>query len=135
MTPPNSPSPNTLPGGDIVWRPAADDIERAHLTAFMRANGIASYEELMTRSTADVAWFTDAVLTYLDIRFDRPYTQVLDLSDGIQWPRWCVDGQLNIVTNCVDKWAADPATRDRPALVWEGEEGDVRRLTYGEPGG
>ncbi|MEZ4517258.1 MAG: AMP-binding protein [Chloroflexota bacterium] len=119
-------------GGEIVWRPTAETIERSHLTAFMRRHDIGSYEELAVRSTADVAWFTDAVLDYLDIRFQQPYSQVLDLSGGIQRPRWCVGGQLNIVYNCVDKWAADPDTRDHPALVWEGEEGAVRRLTYGQ---
>ncbi len=119
-------------GGEIVWRPTPDDTERAHLTRFMRAYGIGSYDELMARSTSDVAWFTDAVLKYLDIRFRVPYTQVVDLSDGIAWPRWCVGGRLNIADNCVDKWAADPAARDRPALIWEGEEGATRTLTYGD---
>ena len=119
-------------GGDIVWRPTPEYTEHSHLTRFMRQHGIAGYDELMARSTADVAWFTDAVLRYLDIRFRVPYEQVVDLSGGIEWPRWCVGGRLNIVDNCVDKWAADPATRDRPALVWEGEEGAVRRLSYGD---
>ena len=119
-------------GGEIVWRPSPETIERSHLTRFMRLHDIASYDELMARSTADVAWFTDAVLKYLGIRFRVPYSNVLDLSDGIEWPRWCVGGRLNIVENCVDKWAADPATRDRIALIWEGEEGATRRLTYGE---
>jgi acetyl-CoA synthetase len=119
-------------GGEVVWRPTDAYIEGSHLMRFIRRHGIPSYDELMARSTADIAWFTDAVLQYLDIRFRVPYTQVVDLSDGIQWPRWCVGGRLNIVDNCVDKWAADPATRDRPALVWEGEEGATRALTYGE---
>ncbi len=119
-------------GGEIVWRPTADDIARSHLTAFMQRHGIGSYDELMARSTEDVAWFTDAVLDFLDIRFQRPYSRVVDLSNGIQFPRWCVDGQLNIVHNCVDKWAADPATRAKPAVVWEGEEGAMRTLSYGE---
>jgi acetyl-CoA synthetase len=119
-------------GGEIVWRPTADYIERSHLTRFMRRHQIASYDELQARSTADVAWFTDAVLDYLDIRFRTPYSRVLDLSDGIEWPRWCVDGRLNIVDSCVDKWAADPATAGRPALIWEGEEGVVREMTYRE---
>jgi acetyl-CoA synthetase len=119
-------------GGEIVWRPTADYVERSHLTRFMRLHGLASYDELQAQSTADVAWFTDAVLKYLDVRFRAPYSQVLDLSDGIEWPRWCIGGRLNIADNCVDKWAADPATRDRPALIWEGEEGDTRALTYGE---
>ncbi len=119
-------------GGEIVWRPADETIERSHLTRFMRQHGIATYDELQARSTADVAWFTDAILKYLDIRFRAPYSQVVDLSDGIEWPRWCVGGRLNIVDNCVDKWAADPAARDRPALIWEGEEGATRTLSYGE---
>jgi acetyl-CoA synthetase len=122
----------TVGGQEIVWRPTAESIARSHLGRFMRAHNIASYGDLMRRSTTDVAWFTDAVLRYLDIRFRTPYTQVLDLSGGIQWPRWCVGGQLNIVTNCLDKWAERHDTRDRLALIWEGEEGSVRRLTYGE---
>ncbi|HRO24075.1 MAG TPA: acetyl-coenzyme A synthetase N-terminal domain-containing protein, partial [Promineifilum sp.] len=104
-------------GGEIVWRPTPDTIERSNLTRFMRRHGIGSWDELMARSTGDVAWFTDAVLEFLDVRFRVPYTQVVDLSDGIEWPRWCVGGRMNIVDNCVDKWAADPATRGRPALV------------------
>ncbi len=119
-------------GGEIVWRPTAEYTERSHLTRFMRAHGIAGYDELMARSTTDVAWFTDAVLKYLDIRFRVPYEQVVDLSAGIEWPRWCVGGRLNIAENCVDKWAADPAARKRPALIWEGEEGTTHTLTYGE---
>lgn len=119
-------------GGEIVWRPTPDTIERSNLTRFMRRHGIDSWDELMARSTGDVAWFTAAVLEFLDIRFRVPYTQVVDLSDGIEWPRWCVGGRMNIVDNCVDKWAAGPATRDRPALIWEGEEGATRTLTYGE---
>jgi len=119
-------------GGEMVWRPTDEYVERSHLTQFMRRHGIGSFDELMTRSTADIAWFTDAVLHYLDIRFAAPYSQVVDLSDGIQWPRWCVNGRLNIVDNCVHKWAADPATSHRPALVWEGEEGATRTLSYGE---
>ena len=119
-------------GGEIVWRPTPDYTERSHLARFMRAHAIAGYAELMARSTADVAWFTDAVLRYLDVRFRVPYSPVLDLSDGIEWPRWCAGGRLNIADNCVDKWADDPAARDRPAIIWEGEEGATRTLTYGE---
>lgn len=118
-------------GGEIVWRPTPAQIEHARLTAFMRRHGIVSFEELLRRSTQDVAWFTAAVLEYLDIRFYAPYSQVVDLSGGIQLPAWCVDGRMNIVHNCVDKWQAEP-TRDQPALTWEGEEGLTRSLTYAE---
>lgn len=123
-------------GGEIVWRPAPEDVERAHLTAFMRRHGLHTFDELMNRSTGDVAWFTDAILQYLDIQFYKPYTQVLDLSGGIQFPRWCVDGNMNIVHNLLDKRVApqrpgspafDPG---KTALQWEGEEGGTRSLSY-----
>ncbi len=119
-------------GGEIVWRPDPKTVERANLTDFMRRHSLADFNELMQRSTGDVAWFTDAVLKYLDIQFTEPYTQVMDLSDGIQFPRWCVGGKMNITHNLLDKHAQDPQIRDTPALIWEGEEGVTRQLTYAE---
>jgi acetyl-CoA synthetase len=117
-------------GGDIVWRPTPETIQASHLTKFMQQHGIGDYAALMRRSTEDVAWFTQAVLDYLDIRFFEPYTQVLDTSRGIQWPQWCVGGKMNIVHNCLDK-TIGTATEARTALIWEGEEGKTERLTYG----
>jgi len=118
-------------GGEIVWRPTPEGIERAHLTAFMWRHGIHDFDELMRRSTGDVAWFTDAVLKYLDVRFKVPYSQVVDLSEGIQFPKWCVGGRMNIVHNLMDKYVQGEEGH-RPALIWEGEEGAVRTLTYQE---
>jgi acetyl-CoA synthetase len=117
-------------GGEIVWRPTPEYIQSSHLTQFMGQHDIADYAALMRRSTEDVAWFTQAVLDYLDIRFFEPYTQVLDLSKGIQWPQWCVGGKMNIVYNCLDKYI-ETATEAQPALIWEGEEGNTQSLTYG----
>jgi acetyl-CoA synthetase len=119
-------------GGKIVWEPAKEYIDRSNLKEFMDAHGIDSYDELMQKSTADIAWFTKAVLDFLEIEFQKPYSKVVDLSRGIQFPNWCVDGELNIVYNCVDKWAENPVTRNNPAAIWEGEEGETRTITYGE---
>jgi acetyl-CoA synthetase len=44
--------------------------------------------------------------------------------------RYYAGGLLNVADNCVDRWAEDPRAADRDAVVWEGEPGDVRRLTY-----
>ncbi|MCW5876278.1 MAG: AMP-binding protein [Anaerolineales bacterium] len=115
----------------FVWQPTEDYIENARLTEFMRAHGIANYDELMARSTQDVAWFSEAVLKFLDIQFYEPYSQVVDLSKGIAWPQWCVGGQMNIVHNCLDKYIGTPAAA-QPAVVWEGEDGRSRTLSYAE---
>jgi len=118
-------------GGEIVWEPSQDYIENARLTEFMRRHDIVNFDHLMQRSTSEIAWFTSAVLDFLDIQFYRPYSQVVDLSRGIAWPKWCLDGQMNIVHNCLDKYMGTP-TENQPALIWEGEQGDTRTLSYAE---
>jgi len=124
-------SKTDLFGGEIVWYPPPEVIEKAHLSQFMRQEGIACFGDLLLRSTADVSWFTEAILKYLDIRFSKPYTQILDLSQGIQWPRWCVGGEMNIVHNLLDKHMDTP-TAIQPAVIFEAEDGETRSLTYHE---
>ncbi len=61
-------------------------------------------------------------------RWTRPWTSVRngELGDF----RYFTGGLLNVADNCVDRWAEDPATAERAAVVWEGEPGDSRTLTY-----
>jgi len=115
---------------DIVWRPSEEYVERANVTRFMRANGIGTYDELVERSTGDIGWFWDAVVKDLGIEFFEPYTQVLDLSNGKPWATWFRGGSINLAHNCVDRWAE--RTPDAHAVVWEGEEGVVRRVSYAQ---
>ena len=105
-------------GGDIVWRPSRDYIENANITHFMSKHRIKSLDELHKRAEADVAWFTKAVLDYLDVQFYEPYTKVVDLTEGIAWPKWCVEGKMNIVHNCVDKYIGT-SKQDQVAFIWE----------------
>jgi hypothetical protein len=42
-------------GGPVVWEPGSEDIERAHLTRFMRRHNIPDFSTLMERSTSDIA--------------------------------------------------------------------------------
>lgn len=127
-----APAGLTFPfGQEIAWRPNPKWIATSNLQRFMDRHSIGGYEELHARACADVAWFWDAAIADLGIEFYEPYTQVLDLRDGIELARWCVDGKLNIIHNCLDKWQTTP-TREHIALRWEGEEGVVRSFTYAE---
>jgi acetyl-CoA synthetase len=118
-------------GGEVVWRPTSDYIDQSHLTQFMRQHKLSDFDNLMNRSTDDVAWFTEAVLNYLDIQFYEPYSQVLDVSQGIAKPRWVVGGKMNIVHNLLDKYMGSQV-EDQVALITEDEIGEVNSYTYGE---
>lgn len=109
---------------DVVWRPDPATIAGANLTRFMAALGVESFEALNERANRDPAWFHDALIRFLDYRFERPYEQVLDLREGRPFARWCVGGVTNVVSNCIDRRRGTPRY-DEPALVWEGEDGTV----------
>ena len=114
-----------------AWRPTREVAERSNVGRFMRRHGIADYHELVRRSTGDVGWFWDAVVRDLGIEFDRPYDRVFDDSRGIAWTTWFPGGRVNVARNCVERHARSHR-RGQAAVVWEGEDGSVRRWTYGE---
>jgi acetyl-CoA synthetase len=117
--------------GDVVWRPDPETVARSRLRQFMAKHGIADLEQLQQRSIADPEWFWGAVVDDIPIEFYEPYERVLDTSDGIQWARWYVGGAMNIVHSCLDRHRGTPV-ENKTAVIWEGERGDVRRLTYRE---
>lgn len=112
--------------GDIAWRPDESVRERAQLTRFLRTNGFRDFDEMYRFSIAEIPAFTGQVLRHLDIDFQRPYSHVLDLSEGVPWAKWCIGGGLNIAQSCLRHDSS------RPAVIWEPEEGACRTLSYGE---
>lgn len=121
-------------GGEApyTWRPDPERIATANVTRLARAHELKGIDALRAASVADVSWYWDAVVRDLDLRFRRPYQQVLDLSGGIAHPRWFIGGTLNIVDSCLTRWAKDPSSADRPAVVHETEDGVVRSITFAE---
>src|SRR5256885_8679900 len=117
--------------GDVMWEPSPEVIARSRLKRFMDRHGIETFEELLRRADDDIEWFGDAAIKALDVAFYRPYEKVVDLSQGKAWARWWVGARMNIVHSCLDRHR-DGELGDKPALIFEGEPGDVRRLTYRE---
>jgi acetyl-CoA synthetase len=62
-----------------------------------------------------------------ELEWSKPFTQVLDWQPP--HAKWFVGGQINASVNCVDRHAHS-ARRNKAALIWEGESGDRRTLTY-----
>ena len=64
------------------------------------------------------------------LHWHTPFTEVLDWSQP-PFARWFADGELNVAYNCLDRHVAE-GNGDRVALLWEGEPGDDRRITYAQ---
>ncbi len=115
---------------ELAWRPDPDRIEQSNTKRFMELHGVDTFEQLVQRSADDPAWFWDAVVDFLGIEFDQPYSAVLDVSNGPQWATWFVDGTINLSTVCVDRWARD--TPDAAAVISEREDGTSTVLSFSE---
>jgi len=119
------------PSPAISWAPTPGQRERANVSRLMRRFRIGSLAELHARSVKEPSWFWAAVVEDLGIDFFRSWAQVADLSGGPEWSRWFTGGLVNVADNCVHRHArGDRAFQ--PSVIWEGEDGAVRQLTYRE---
>jgi acetyl-CoA synthetase len=63
-----------------------------------------------------------------ELEWSRKWTKVLDWTNPPH-AKWFIDGQINASVNCVDRHIRN-ARRNKAAIIWEGEPGDRRTLTY-----
>jgi acetyl-CoA synthetase len=96
----------------------------ADFTAAANATG-----ELYERAAADREGFWSDQARDL-LHWHTPFTQGLDWSNP-PFATWFADGELNVAYNCLDRHV-EAGNGERVALLWEGEPGDERRVTYAE---
>ena len=96
--------------------------------AFSRAaavKSIAEYEALYRRADQDPEGFWGECAR--DLTWFKPFGKVLEWN--FPFAKWFVGGELNASFNCLDRHL-NTARRNKVALIWEGEPGDTRVLTY-----
>jgi acetyl-CoA synthetase len=87
----------------------------------------AAYEALYSRSIQDPEGFWGEMAAR-ELAWSKPWDRVLDWQPP--FARWFDGGTLNVSFNCLDRHLASRG--DKVALLWEGEPGDKRQLTYRE---
>jgi len=92
-----------------------------------RISSMAQYKRLWKESVEKPKSFWRREASELEWR--KPWKKVLEWKAPDA--KWFVGGKLNVCENCVDRHAAGPR-RNKAALIFEGEPGDRRVITYGE---
>jgi acetyl-CoA synthetase len=112
---------------DAAWRPSPADLAESRLARFVEASGMTDLEALQARAATDPEWFWGVAADDLALPWQRSPAVVLDRSRGPEWARWWIGGAFNHAAAAIDPRAErEPAGE---ALVWEGEDGEVRRFT------
>jgi acetyl-CoA synthetase len=116
---PGTPNIDSILRENRVFPPPAHFSERAHIKTMedyqrLYLESIEDPEGFWGRVAADLHWFKkwDSVREW-----NRPFV------------KWFLGGLTNISYNCLDRHLAGPR-KNKAALLWEGENGDLRTLTY-----
>jgi len=102
-----------------VFDPPSDFSSRAHIKS------MADYERLYKEADRDPETFWGNIARELD--WFEPWSKVLDWK--VPWAKWFVGGKTNLAHNCLDRNVAT-WRRNKAAIIWEGEPGEIRTLTY-----
>ncbi len=115
-----------------AWIPTQQQIEQTRLYQLMQKNGFSDYDEFYRKSIEDIAWYWDEVVKDLELEWFQPYKETVNLDNGIPWARWFIEGKINVAYNCLDRHVKDPDKADKLAVIWEGDDGEVKKYTYRE---
>jgi acetyl-CoA synthetase len=93
-----------------------------------RIKSMEEYWELQNSAKSDYEGFWKK---YADekIEWFSPYSKVLDESNA-PFYKWFVDGKLNVANQCIDRHLESRG--DKVAILFEGDRGDIRKITYKE---
>jgi acetyl-CoA synthetase len=104
-----------------VFPPPAEFSRRAHIKS------LEDYQRLWNEAEKDPEAYWGARARE-ELYWKEPFQTVLEWKPP--HARWFIEGKTNLAYNCLDRHL--PQRQDKTAIVFEGEPGDQRRVTYGE---
>ncbi len=104
-----------------TFAPPPDFSRNAHVKS------MAEYQQLYRAAEADPDKFWASIAQ--ELHWFQPWSRVLEWD--LPWAKWFAGGKINLSYNCLDRHVAGQR-RNKTAILWEGEPGEVRALTYEE---
>jgi acetyl-CoA synthetase len=117
MTP--QPNIDSVLNEQRVFPPPKEFSEHAYVKS------MAEYEALYREADEDTEGFWGRIAA--ELHWFKPWEKVLEWN--APWAKWFAGGQINLSYNCLDRHLAT-WRRNKAAIIWEGEPGEVRTLTY-----
>jgi len=118
----NNPNIESILQEDRKFEPSAEFVQKAKI------NSLQQYQELHNKAKEEPEKFWSELATS-ELHWFKKWDQVLDWQPP--FVKWFVGGKLNISYNCLDRHL-ETLRKDKPAIIWEGEPGDSRTITYAQ---
>ncbi|QXJ29356.1 Acetyl-CoA synthetase [Saccharolobus shibatae B12] len=107
----------------MAFNPDKEWIENSNVYKFMVEKNLDKLEHFI-KYTYENPEFWDEFIRLINVKFQEPYTKVLDLSRGKQWPQWFIGGKLNIGDQLRDS--------SDVFIKWMDESFNTRTVTYSQ---
>jgi len=104
-----------------VFKPSKEFSSKAHIKS------MAQYKKMYAESIKNPDKFFGKVAE--ELHWFKPWKKVLQWKEPLA--KWFVGGKTNISYNCIDRHAQN-WRKNKAAIIWEGEPGEVRTITYGQ---
>ena len=119
MSPATQPNIDSVLSEHRVFECSEDFRSHAHV------RGIAEYDRLYAEAETDPEKFWGEIASQL--HWFKHWDKVLEWN--CPWAKWFSGGQINLSYNCLDRHVST-GRRNKAAIIWEGEPGEVQTLTY-----
>lgn len=108
-----------------IFKPSEKLVNETNIKKWMKEKNISNYDALLKKAAENPEWFWDDLAGELEwygaydktFKWNPPHAE------------WFLNGKFNIVHNALDRHVEGPE-KNKIAYIWEGESGDVRKITY-----
>jgi acetyl-CoA synthetase len=115
-----------------AWVPTERHIARSKLASAMKRWGFATLQEFHRATVDKPEWFWPAAAEDLGFEFEGAAKSLRNADKGFAFPRWFEGQRCNAVRGCLERHARDPERAKQAAVVYEGDMGQRRSLTYAQ---
>ncbi len=113
---------------NVVFTPSPEAVRQSNINSLKDFMGFETIEELYNFSDKNIEKFYDLLVRHMGIWFSKPYTKVRDSSEGKEFTKWFVGGQINVAYNCVERYKRN----QNPAIKCVYEDSPTRIISYSQ---
>ncbi len=106
-----------------IWEPSKEIIEQSNIFKMMQVHGFEKYDDFWKWSVTNKETFWKETIQNLGIEFVQKYTSILDVSEGVENPKWLKNAKFNIVDACFQN------EEDSVAVIFQKEGQNIQKIT------
>ncbi len=109
-----------------IWQATKSEMEKTNIFSMMKELNFSTYEEFYKFSISNRKEFWRKTLERIGVVYKKKYDEILDISMGVEFPKWLKGSKLNIADSC---FKTNP---EKIAIISQSENESPKKTTYKE---